>query len=143
MEDDDRERIAALTEAANELVEQIHRLNVDSGQQLVTLARRASSNRRMIYALAASLALDVMLTVALLLVGIRATNAGNRADQVHAQQIGTCQSSNDARAAQVQLWDYILSLPSPRPRTNEQQRQLDQFRAYVNTVFAPRDCSRI
>jgi hypothetical protein len=143
MEDDDRERVAALTRAAAELVGQIERLNVDSGQQLVTLARRASSNRRMIYTLAASLALDLLLTVALLLVGIRANNAGERADQVHAQQVATCQTSNEARRAQTQLWDYLLALPAPRPRTAAETKQLDQFRAYVHRVFAARDCSRI
>lgn len=137
------DRVAALTEAAVELVGQIQQLRADSGEQLVTLARRSSRDRKMIYTLAASLVLDVMLTAALLMVGIRATDAGDRADQVHAQQQATCQNSNEARQAQVQLWDYILSLPAPEPRTDEQERQLVKFRAYVHRVFAPRDCSRI
>lgn len=137
------DRVAELTRAANELVGEMRRLNVDSGQQLVTLTRRSSRDRKMIYTLAASLALDLLLTVAIFLVAVRADNASNRADQVHAQQVATCQNSNEARRVQVQLWDYILSLPAPRPRTDEQERQLLQFRAYVHRVFAPRDCSRI
>lgn len=56
-------RMAELTAAAEELVDNINKLNRETGGQLVALSYRAKRNRMMIWALAASLLLDVILTL--------------------------------------------------------------------------------
>lgn len=62
---------------------------------------------------------------------------------VHDQQVATCQSGNESRKLQVQLWDYVLGFPPSRPRTEAQDKQIADFKAYVHKTFAPRDCSKI
>lgn len=52
-----------LTRLAGELIQRLDRLVGGTGEQLVTLAKTAQHNRRMIWALALSILLDVALTV--------------------------------------------------------------------------------
>jgi hypothetical protein len=61
--DGNHDKIAALTEAAEELVLNINALNRETGGTLVSLSLRAKRNRRIIWALAVSLFLDVTLTI--------------------------------------------------------------------------------
>lgn len=121
----------ALTGALNELT-----------GQLAATVRYGHRNRHLIVGLAVSLVVDVALTVALAVVAVQARDATDAAARVHDRQVATCESGNDARAAQIQLWNYLLSVPPVRPLTAEQKQQITQFRAYVHRVFAARDCSR-
>lgn len=68
--------------------------------------------------------------------------AAAKAEKVRTQQVATCQSSNEARSLQVQLWDYVLSFPPSRPRTEAQEKKIADFKAFVRKTFAPRDCSK-
>jgi hypothetical protein len=58
------DRLAQLTEVARELLNEIAELKAEGGEQFVSLARRARSNRRMIWGLAVSLTFSIALTVA-------------------------------------------------------------------------------
>lgn len=61
--------------------------------------------------------------------------------EVANQQHAACVTSNLGRAANVTLWDHVLSLPSTgRPRTPQQQATIDHFRVYVHRVYRQRDC---
>lgn len=57
------DRIAELTEAAERLVDGINELNKETGGQLISLAVTAKRNRLMIWGLAVSLLLDLILTL--------------------------------------------------------------------------------
>jgi len=85
----------------------------------------------------------VVLTFVIVKVAVQANHASNQAEQVHAQQAATCLSSNEARKLQVQLWEYVLSFPPTRPRTEAQEQQIKDFRAFMRKTFAQRDCSKI
>lgn len=63
--------------------------------------------------------------------------------QLRDQQVATCESSNESRALNVRLWDYVLSFPPSRPRTQAQEKQLELFKAFMRKTFAPRDCTKI
>jgi hypothetical protein len=56
------EKLAELTAAAEQIVESVNALNKDAGGQLISLAVTAKRNRLMIWGLAISLLLDVLLT---------------------------------------------------------------------------------
>jgi hypothetical protein len=62
------QRIAELTAAAEEIVEAVNKLNRETGGQLVSLSVRAKRNRTMIWGLAASLFLDLLLTIFMVVV---------------------------------------------------------------------------
>ena len=98
---------------------------------------------------------DIVLTVALavstfIAIGAsqsardaQASAAAARAAVSLAQQDSRnlCLSSNMARAQSIELWTFILDLPGSRTPTARQEEQIKAFRAYLDRVYAPRDCS--
>ena len=59
-----------------------------------------------------------------------------------------CQSGNEARAEQRQLWNYIIAISQPPPHQTpaekaDHARRLLLFEAKLNKTFAPRDCTHI
>jgi hypothetical protein len=65
-----------------------------------------------------------------------------------ASVVQLCQSGNDFRGQQVQLWTHIIEISAPPPaETPAQQRQraalIASFRKYVQQVFAARDCGQL
>lgn len=133
----------ALAAALDTLRDELAEANEQANSRLDAQSTYGQRNRHMIWGLVISLILDVALTFALVTVSIRTTHANDKATQAHNQQIATCQSSNEARAVNRQLWDYVLSLPAARPRTAEQEKRIADFKGYVHRVFADRDCSKI
>lgn len=53
-----------------------------------------------------------------------------------------CLSSNVARAQQIGLWDYLISL-STGPRTEAEQKLLAKFEHHLRAIYAPRDCDHL
>lgn len=108
-------------------------------------------NRRLIRTLAVSLVFDVILSVFLGVVAIQANTASNKASDatsVAAQNRVNariaCEVGNQSRAAQIQLWGYVISLASTRdkpPPTPQELARIKKFEAYVNVVFQARDCN--
>lgn len=56
--------------------------------------------------------------------------------------VRSCETSNDSRKNQLELWNYILSITPEQPRSEAQNKQAEEFRAFVNKTFAPRDCQK-
>lgn len=67
----DPDRLNRLTELAVEIIQELENLVTDSGDQFVSLAKRARTNRRLIIVTIASLVLDVVLSVFLALAVIQ------------------------------------------------------------------------
>ena len=58
-----------------------------------------------------------------------------------------CETGNEFRAQQVQLWTHIIQISAPPPRETPAQHRtrvalLASFRQYLQKVFAARDCKR-
>jgi hypothetical protein len=114
------------------------------------LAGYGRRNRRLIYWTAGGLLVDLILSVTLILVAVQANNASHRATEATSAAAQnrqnarvTCESGNQARLAQIQLWTYVLDVSaqsSPDP-TPEQKKRIADFRAYISRVFTPRDCN--
>lgn len=66
-EPESQDRLTRLTELASEIIQELESLVTDSGNQFVSLAKRAQTNRRLIVVTIASLVLDVVLSVFLTL----------------------------------------------------------------------------
>jgi hypothetical protein len=115
-------RIDELIVKANELIQEVGALNRDSGKQIMDLAYASKANRRMIWALIASFALDVILTV-LIGFGFQQVSDNNNeiqrvADRVSAQQ--TLQRD----AALCPLYRVFLDAEKrPPPNLTEQQKR--------------------
>lgn len=82
-ENNDRsEELARLTAVAYELVDNVNKLNRDSGKQLVTLTHRAKRNRQMIWMLIGSFLVDVVLTILLAAGFVSVNDNANKIESV-------------------------------------------------------------
>jgi hypothetical protein len=94
----------------------------------------------MIRLLAVSLALDVMLSLGFGWLALRAEMLAEQANSIEYQQYTACKSGNNARAGQLEVWDYLLNLPPTTPQTPAQKAQIQQVRGHLHGVLAPRRC---
>lgn len=119
----------------------------DVPAQIHELAKRADRYELVVKALAVSLVFDLVLSFVVWRVAFTARDASRRAISAQAHARLLCLSGNESRAQQVELWETILTMSaqSPREETPAQaelrKRQSEQFRAYLSTVFRPRDCT--
>jgi hypothetical protein len=116
---------------------------VTSGLQAVTAAQVADRaagrrTRQLAVGLGVSIVLDVVLTVVVTLLTLSALSQG---ETLHASQLANCASSNDTRAEQRQLWQYIFQLTGP-PKTAAQKAGEQKFLAFVDLTFAPVNCTQ-
>ena len=56
-----------------------------------------------------------------------------------------CQSGNEARAQQVQLWEFVIHISKPPPHETpahraQRERTVARFVTHLHHVFAPRNC---
>ncbi len=110
-------------------------------EQIQALARSDHSRKRQIRWLAISIMLDVLLTIGFGYTTLRANNAANKAETNTSAIVRSCETSNEARANNKQLWYYILNLPRTNTPTADQQKQTTDFKTFVDKTFAPRDCN--
>jgi hypothetical protein len=137
----------ATLEAADRLERSMSALTAE----MQSLGAYGKRNRHLIVGLAISLVLDLALSVVVWMVAAQAREASDRAAEASSAaslnrqaQVVTCESGNEARAAQVRLWSTVLDLSAQvSPQTPERARAADEFRAYVVRTFAPRDCQAV
>lgn len=105
---------------------------------------------RVLKALAVSVLLDVLLSLGLGALAWRAQENANANRRNQKQLVNACQAGNEARRTEQQLWTYVLDLSSRNPQPSRtpaeqqaQQQQIAQFRQYLATVFAQRNCNTV
>lgn len=69
------------------------------------------------------------------------TRASNAQQQENA--VTNCENANESREAARTLWGYVVDLSEANntDATPEEAAYLDEFRAWINKVYAQRDCS--
>lgn len=107
---------------------------------VAALAKASHRNLNLIRLLGAAIILDILLSLAVGYVAYRADQVSRQATSLQQQAHTSCLAGNDARRGQLQLWGYILDLPPSSPPSPEQERQAQQFRQYIQRIFAPRHC---
>lgn len=116
------------------------------------LHKRSRHNLFLIRMLTVSVVLDVVLSVGLGLVAfnahdasVKASNATSVASQTRQSQFAVCTAGNAARAGQIELWHYVLTLidVGNSVQTPAQQAYLMAFREYIDDLFASRDCNHL
>lgn len=126
-----------LSNQAAALTESVERLTI----AVAEVARRERRSRIALFWTAVGLALDLLLSVGLGFVAIEARKAGDSAEANQSNARVTCESANQSRLAQIQLWTYVLDEVSKAPgRTPEQIKLVRDFRVYISQVFAQRNC---
>lgn len=88
--------------------------------------------------------LAVLLTAifSVILIGF-VLNAKQTARHNREVQVNNCIVGNEFRENNRSLWDYLLALPPDHKPTPTEQKRLDDFKAFLNKTFMPRDCSKL
>lgn len=118
---------------------------MDLRQEIAGLRTYGRRNRHLIVGLGVSLAFDVLLTIGVIIAAITANNAGDLAATNRQTQIDTCTANNQTRQASRNLWTYVLDTvaKAPENQTAERTQQLAEFRTYMQTAYADRDCTKV
>lgn len=118
---------------------------IDLKEEIAALRDYGQRSRKIIWSLAVSLVLDVLLSIVVVVVAIQAKDANTLAQANQQTQIATCESTNQSRQVAVNLWRYVLdaSAKDPKNQTPERVKQIEDFRAYMESAYQPRDCSKI
>lgn len=133
-------QVADLVREAERLAGAIEKLNADLADAVVALGKIVQRDRRRVRILAASVILDIVLSIAVGFFAVTAVSAKDQAEQNRTNSRIACLAGNDARAGQIQLWDYVLSVSASKSPTPEEKARTETFRVYVKNLFKPRDC---
>jgi hypothetical protein len=138
-----------LTDALNRLTGRLEEVRADSedrdkqlAERDAQLSRYGQRNRHLIRITIVSLALDLLLTAALTIVAVQANRASGAASAVAQSSRNLCLSGNVARAQQVSLWNYVLTISHP-PASSVERERVAGFKAHLQKLFAPRDCAHV
>jgi hypothetical protein len=76
-----------------------------------------------------------------------ASRAAATTVQLRGANIVACQQANVSRAENTQLWFHLLAMSAAKPPPGQTAAQhaavIASFRAYVQKVFAQRDCVKL
>lgn len=108
------DRLARLAELATELLAETHALANESGDHFVSLAKRARSNRRMIWAVIVGFILTAALTVALGAALVRVDNNASRINSLTGR-LDIAQTET-RRGAFCPLYQLLLQSKSAKAR---------------------------
>ena len=113
--------------------------------EVVALRTYGRRNRHYIAAIAVSLVFDVALSIVVFVVAVQLVKTNDLATANLQTQIATCESSNESRQVSTNLWNYVLDTAGRNPdnQVGERKQQIEDFRAYMQRAYAPRDCSLI
>lgn len=130
--------------ASNRVAEELGTQIGSSNARIAELSDFAKHNRSMIWAVIASLVVDVCLTVGLGFAYNQAHNASITATKLAQanteSQMATCQNANGVRANDIVLWTHVLNITSAAA-TPAQQIADAQIQDFVDRTFAPRKCT--
>lgn len=112
-------------------------------EQIAALTRADKQRKRQIFLIALSLMFDLILSLLLAWGWHTNHNLAIRAESNRDAIRRNCETSNESRAKNKQLWTYILSLPpsnNGEQSTPDQQKRVDDFKVFLNDTFAQRNC---
>jgi hypothetical protein len=109
--------------------------------QVEALAEADKRQRRQVLVLAFTVAFDVLLTFAFGYITLRTHQLASEAETNRTALVRNCETANESRKNQRELWAYVISLTPSQPRTDEQTARVESFQKFVDKTFAPRDCN--
>lgn len=123
-----------------------------SNKRITALGTYGRHTRALIWALAASLFVDVCLTIGLGVAWARldqtsaataslAITTSSLAVANQAALVASCTNGNSVRLNDIVLWTHVLNIVAPADRTAAQAKSTADLLNFVDETFAPRKCS--
>ena len=140
-ETDPLEAAARLERSMGELTSEFQAERQAREEATTALRTYGERNRHLIWALAASIVFSLAMGAVAITASLQAKDATSQAKRNADNARITCETGNEGRKLQTQLWTYVLDLSAQNPElTAYQKKQIAAFRGYIATVYAPRDC---
>ena len=95
--------------------------------------------RRLVILIMVGVVFDLAVSVAVVLIALKAESASSSAHIARISNQQTCIAANEGRAEVKQLWVSILAL---LPNTSESRVFKTNLLAIVDNTYAPRDCTQ-
>lgn len=114
----------------------------DLPKAVYVLVKDAHKRKRQMKLLAISIALDLILTGGLAALSFKTHSLAKQAESNRTAIIRNCETSNDARSKNNELWQFAFNLPETTKPTPQQQDNIDKFKAKVDDTFMLRDCNK-
>lgn len=115
--------------------------NTDLSEAVHTLVKDARRRKVQIIVLIISVSFDLLLTIGIGLGWQANHRLASQAESNRNAIIRSCETSNEARRNNKQLWSYLLSQPPAEPIAPDRQAKIEQFKVFLDKTFAERDCS--
>lgn len=104
------------------------------------LVKDARRRARQLHILTGTVILTLLLGIGLSIVSYKLYHITKLAQSSQAAVVANCETANDSRRNQKQLWDFVFALPQLEPPTAEEQARAAQFKDFIAKTFALRDC---
>jgi hypothetical protein len=109
----------------------------ESNDAVANLAESIKRSKRQLIALAVSVALDIILSIAVVFFGVKVFSTSNDAK-------AAADLAHETRLLNGQLWDFTIGVssnqPDKPPPTDAQTTLIKTILDQVHKTFAPRDC---
>lgn len=106
-------------------------------KRIEAVAERERKTRLLAIGMLGSFVLDIVLTI---VVTILSVNALSQANTTHQSQLAACAVSNQTRAQQIQLWEFLFQLAGPKAANSPEDQKLLTF---VKQTFRPVNCAQV
>ena len=112
-------------------------------ESIAVLEKAAKKQQRTNKLLALSIVFDIILSFGLTYGWHQNHQLASRAESNKSALIRSCETSNEARAKNREIWNYVLEISNRPNQTPEQQKTRDDFIMKLDDTFAPRNCNEI
>lgn len=134
-------RVEELISIGSALITEVNELTKDSGDQFVSLAKRARVNRMLILATAASCFVDLVLTVVLTVVGVGMQHNTDRIDSI-TKRLDYAQTVQRQKAL-CPLYQIFLDSKSPQGRAAAPDpKKYDHAFVVIKQGYDALECSK-
>lgn len=118
----------------------------DLSQRVDALGRRLKVSQRQVVRMRYLTVITGLLAVASTIGAIYSYQISQRVeDTATANQenaVIACRNANELREANLNLWTFVLQASAADPeQTPAEKRLAEEFRDWINVLYAPRDCS--
>lgn len=134
-----------MSDADNNLEQRDNELNKQIAEHpaeksIEVLVKDAKRRSRQLHLLTATVILTLLLTIGLSVVSYKLYHITKLSQSTQTAVVLNCETANDSRRNQKELWDFVFALPALEPPTVEEQARAAQFKAFIGKTFALRDC---
>lgn len=127
-----------LEQRDDELNRQIEKHPAEESIQV--LVKDAHRSKRRMRILTVSVILDILLTIGLAAVSFKTSELAHLAQSNKNAVIANCETANESRKNNRDLWEFAFTLTPEQPPTPEQAERTAKFKEFVAKTFAERNC---